>query len=99
MRRSWTKEEDETILRLHAQGIQWSDIAAQLPGRVKRQIRYRYINVLDPTLKRSYWTNAEDEMLINKQRVLGNDWLEVAKFIPGRSALSVKNHWHCKIRK
>lgn len=54
---SWTPTED-TILREKraAFGRKWSKIAEYLPGRSGKQCRERYINHLNPNLKRGEWT-------------------------------------------
>ena len=72
----------------------WSEIAKRLPGRIGEQIKERWINVLDPNIKKGIWTEAEMKILQDSQRELGNKWSKIAKRIPGRNENSVKNRWY-----
>jgi hypothetical protein len=94
LRGNWQRHEDETILHMTAQGKKWAEIAARLPGRISENVRERFVNVLDPRLKKTPWTDEEDRILFENQRVLGNRWSEIRKLIPGRSENSIKNRYH-----
>jgi hypothetical protein len=91
----WTKEEDDVIAQSVASGNdKWSEIAKRLPGRIGEQIKERWINVLDPDVKRGIWTEEEMRILRDAQAELGNRWSEIARRIPGRNENSVKNRWY-----
>ena len=61
----WTREEDDTIVHSIQSGVtKWSEIAAQIPGRIGKQCRERWFNHLDPTIKKGAWTEQEDGVLI-----------------------------------
>lgn len=75
--------------------MMWGQIAKQLPGRTSDQIRDRFFACLDPTrLKATPWSSHEDALLREAQLQLGNKWVAIAKKIPGRSDLDVKNRWY-----
>ena len=57
-------------------------------------VRERYVNFLDPRLKKTPWTKKEDDILFENQRLLGNKWTEIRKLLPGRSENSIKNRYH-----
>lgn len=94
----WTQNEDEILIS--AIGLQsignvtWSKIAIALPGRSRDQCRWRWVNYLNPDLKRGHWTEEEDEILMLKQSELGNSWRGIVQFLPGRSENSAKNRWN-----
>ena len=60
----WSQEEDVTVLEMvkkygGVDAVKWSVIAAELPGRLGKQVRERWYNHLDPTLNKSAWTVDE----------------------------------------
>jgi Myb-like DNA-binding domain len=56
---SWTAEEDAILKAKRAlYGRKWAKIAAHLPGRLGKQCRERFVNHLDPQLKKGDWTGT-----------------------------------------
>lgn len=69
------------------QGIfKWSDVAKQfiVAKRSGKQCKERWMNHLDPNLKKHPWTHDEDLQLLEAQRRLGNSWTKIALEIDGR---------------
>ena len=97
---SWTAEED-AILREKRQlyGRKWAKIAKHLPGRQGKQCRERFVNHLDPQLKKGEWTDDEEAILIAMHEQDGNRWSNISKHLPGRSDNDTKNHWYSTIQR
>lgn len=92
----WTPEEDEKIISLvEKYGCEnWSLIAEQLDGRIGKQCRERYFNQLDPSIKKTPWTEEEKRTLMESQKKLGNKWAEISKILVGRPNNQCKNMYH-----
>lgn len=98
---TWTEEEDQRLRDLVAQqqqnrkSISWSAVAKEYgSSRTSKQLRERWLNILDPTVKRGDWTEEETALVIRLQKELGNSWAKIAAELPGRTANCVKNKWH-----
>jgi len=83
----------------------WTNVA-ELMGekfgikdRSGKKCRERWINHLKPDVSKSPWTEAETMTLFRSQAYYGNQWTEIAKFLPGRTDNSVKNFFYTTLRK
>lgn len=97
----WTSKEDELLKRLVKQfgNKAWSAISRALEGRSGKQCRDRYKNHLCPAIKKGEWSTEEDRILARKLAEVGHKWAEIAKHLPGRTDLSVKNRYYATERK
>ena len=97
---SWKKEEDTAIVELvNKYGKSWSKISKMLGTRNGKQIRDRFINVLDPEIKKGKFTDEEDNKLIMLYNQYGPRWASISKYYLNRTADMIKNRFHSSIKK
>jgi len=91
----WTVEEDKLLEKLvHKYGQSWKVIANELNnGRISKQCRQRWLEVLDPNLKKGPFMIQEDELILEIQKIHGNHWAKIAHFLPGRCPTSIKKRY------
>ena len=103
----WSEAEDEVISNLVEDlGTKhWTHIAVILaerfPGvkRSSKQCRERWVNHLDPTLRKAPWSDDELMALYKCHQQHGNQWAVIAAALPGRTDNSVKSRLYTEIRK
>ena len=96
----WDEKEDQIIAKLvQEHGYSWKKISNLIGGtRSGKQIRERYLNKLDPNVASEPWTEEEDRQLLSLFNEFGRKWSRIAKLIPGRSEVMVKNRFYHKYK-
>lgn len=91
----WTYDEDVRLIEaVDKFGTDsWIRISQFVPGRNSKQCRERWMGQLAPTIRKDSWSHEEDEILMHQHDIIGNKWTTIATFLPGRSAINVKNRW------
>ena len=97
---SWNKEEDSLLSSLIKKyGKSWSKISKIIKTRNGKQIRDRYINVLDPNINKNKFTNEEDDLLINLYEKFGPKWSKIHYYFKDRTTDMIKNRFHSTLKK
>ena len=97
---TWAKEEDLRILSLvEIYGKSWSRLAKIMRSRNGKQIRDRFINVLDPLVKKEKFSYREDKKIKELYIKFGPKWATIAKALPNRTPDMIKNRFHSSIKK
>ncbi|KAK4536821.1 hypothetical protein CDCA_CDCA09G2846 [Cyanidium caldarium] len=93
---SWSAEEDTALRQMVMRygDKAWTAVASGLPGRTSKQCRERWLNQLNPAVKRDAWTFEEDEELLVLHEKCGNKWAQISKRMRGRTDNAIKNHWN-----
>ncbi|OHT11803.1 Myb-like DNA-binding domain containing protein [Tritrichomonas foetus] len=93
-RHKFTKEEDQRIVDFFENhGPNWKKMAKLFDGLTPRQLRGRYTQYLDPSVKNTPWTKEEEDLLLKCQELYGNTWSVIVKKFPCRSPANLKNQW------
>ena len=96
----WSKEEDDKLLEwISSHGPKkWSECSKFLLKRSAKQCRERWLNHLDPMIKKDDWTEEEDRQIYELYKKYGTSWSKVSKEMKGRTENSIKNRFYSTIR-
>ncbi|KAK4760310.1 hypothetical protein SAY87_005203 [Trapa incisa] len=67
--------------------------------RTGKSCRLRWLNYLQPNVRRGNITLEEQLLIMELQAKLGNRWSKIAKHLPGRTDNEIKNFWRTRIQK
>jgi hypothetical protein len=99
-KRKWTRTEDIKLIELiEVHGNNWELIASMYEGRTAKDVEDRFVKKLDPNLKKSRFTDEEDEKLIKLHEKYGNQWFEISKNFKNRTVLMIKNRFYSFLRR
>ncbi|KAK6919477.1 SANT/Myb domain, partial [Dillenia turbinata] len=68
-------------------------------ARCGKSCRLRWLNYLQPNIKRGNFTREEDDIILKLHAELGNKWSTIAANLRGRTDSDIKNHWHTSLKK
>jgi hypothetical protein len=94
-RGKWTLKEDAKLTKgVKKHGVNnWAAVAALVPGRIQIRCRQRWAKSLDPDINRGKWTPDEDTKLTEALTEHGNNWVQVATMVPGRTNHQCRHRW------
>ncbi|KAF6260264.1 c-myb-like transcription factor [Scenedesmus sp. NREL 46B-D3] len=72
---SWTPEEDDALRKqVDRMGARsWSEIAKAIPGRTGKSCRLRWLNQLNPEVRKDPFTAEEDAAIMAAHNILATD--------------------------
>ena len=98
--RTFTRQDDLKIIELvEIYGTNWELISKNFPDFTAEMLEERYNNKLDPKLKRTKFTEEEDEKIVALYSKYGNNWKEIASYFPDRNANMIKNRFYSFLKK
>ncbi|KAI4382365.1 hypothetical protein MLD38_008338 [Melastoma candidum] len=98
----WTEQEDlQLVGSVGMFGDRRWDFVAKVSGlnRTGKSCRLRWVNYMQPGLKRGKMTPQEEELVLELQNKWGNRWSRIARKLPGRTDNEIKNYWRTYMRK
>ncbi|CAN1313526.1 Transcription factor MYB62 [Linum perenne] len=98
----WTQEEDDVLrryIRQHGDG-RWNSLAKRAGlRRTGKSCRLRWLNYLNPEVKRGNLTPQEQLLILDLHSQWGNRWSRIAQHLPGRTDNEIKNYWRTRVQK
>ncbi|KAJ0064144.1 hypothetical protein NL108_001037, partial [Boleophthalmus pectinirostris] len=75
-------------------GKDWKTISTFLPGHSEAQCMNRWTTCLDPVLVKGYWTEEEDQQIIDLVAKFGTkSWPLIARHLQGRLGKQCRERW------
>lgn len=96
----WNNQEDKIVSKWVALNgpTQWSECAKLVQGRCGKQCRERWLNFLNPDVKRGKWDIQEQMQFAKNLFRIGLSWVAISEKIKSRSENLVKNFFYCSVR-
>lgn len=95
----WTAEEDSKLIDLiNHHGKNWKLLSNFMINRTGKQIRERYINILDPGLIHKNFEESEDSLIFLLQKIFGNKWKQISNYFYRRNGDMIKNRYYTYIK-
>lgn len=97
---AWSSSEDDCLRHLITLNLKkWGMVADRLNQEIHnnikirsgKQCKERWVNHLNPNMKKDKWTPAEDLEALKLYKVLGNKWCEISRILGNRTDSSIKN--------
>jgi pre-mRNA-splicing factor CDC5/CEF1 len=72
--------------------MQWARVASLLNRKSAKQCKARWFEWLDPSIKKTDWTQEEEEKLLHLAKLMPNQWRTIASIV-GRTAAQCLEHY------
>ncbi|MCJ1275676.1 Pre-mRNA-splicing factor cef1 [Puttea exsequens] len=83
----WTNIEDEVLkVSVSKYGLnQWARVSSLLARKTPKQCKARWVEWLDPSIRKIEWSKEEDEKLLHLAKLMPTQWRTIAPMV-GRTA-------------
>jgi hypothetical protein len=98
---NWTEEEDFLLLRWVKENgaTKWTECSKQIKGRCGKQCRERWVNILNPDVKKGNWSDHEQDVIFQNLSTFMTSWSSMSRILPGRTENSIKNYFYSSVRR
>jgi len=97
----WSIEEDRKLMQwVKKEGPnKWTSCAEYIKGRSGKQCRERWLNTLNPDVKKGNWEPEEDYMIFKLFQQFGSQWSKINLYFQNRTENSIKNRFYSTLRR
>lgn len=98
---NWTSQEDELLFAWVDQHgpTKWTECSKEIKGRCGKQCRERWVNILNPDVKKGNWSDHEQDVIFNSLSTYNTSWSAMSHILPGRTENSIKNYFYSSVRR
>lgn len=98
---NWMPQEDEILLRWVQENgaTKWTECSKLIRGRCGKQCRERWVNILNPCVKKGNWSDEEQSLIFENLHRFHTSWSAMSKVLPGRTENSIKNYFYSSVRR
>jgi len=98
---NWTSNEDKILLQwVKTYGpTKWTECSKLIKGRCGKQCRERWVNILNPVVKKGNWSESEQTSIFENLKVYFTSWSSISKMLQGRTENSIKNYYYSSVRR
>jgi hypothetical protein len=77
----------------------WTTCAEFIKGRSGKQCRERWLNTLNPNVKKGQWEEEEDFLIFKLFNKYGSQWSKISTYFKKRTENSIKNRFYSTLRR
>lgn len=77
----------------------WTECSKLIKGRCGKQCRERWVNILNPVVKKGNWSDEEQQAIFQALVEFHTSWSSMAKILKGRTENSIKNYFYSSVRR
>jgi hypothetical protein len=98
---NWLAEEDKLLLGWVSENgaTKWTECSKLIRGRCGKQCRERWVNILNPDVKKGNWSDHEQDVIFQNLSTYMTSWSSMSKILPGRTENSIKNYFYSSVRR